>query len=103
MDKITVYRDEGPDIRFAGVLMAEVSSKAPNREQPRWTELRLYQTEGGQYVAHEIGRTTKRDEKTLQRAEVMATLDEVRAFFKYGWLAKELYRKAGIDAAEDVA
>ena len=100
-DKITLARDKGPDIRFAGELLAQATTYKPNAK--RWTELQLYRTEAGQYVCVEIGLTRVPGEKTRRSAEVAKDEAEVREFFEYGWLAKELYRRAGIDAAEDVA
>jgi hypothetical protein len=41
------------EIRFTGVLLAEVSSR--HNAGPRWTELRLFRTEAGSYVLEKVG------------------------------------------------
>jgi hypothetical protein len=40
-------------VEFDGQLLAEVSSRRANA--PRWTELRLYKTDGGMYVLEKVG------------------------------------------------
>jgi hypothetical protein len=105
MDKITLPRDNGADLRFAGEQLAVAHSAPPlasGKRTGRWTELTLFRTETGRYVAVEIGHTTIKGEITRRRAEVLDTPAEVIRFFGHGWLSKELYRKAGIDAAVDV-
>lgn len=52
-------RDGEPSINFSGRALAEVSSYS-NRKQA-WTELKLYLTDGGNYILHVIGRTTRPD------------------------------------------
>lgn len=93
-----------PDIRFAGEKIAEVSSSKHRDSEfysgktGRWTELLLYKTKGGKFVCQQVGRTEWAGEYDRHSAEVCATLDDVKKFFGFGWLAKRLYRMAQIDS-----
>jgi hypothetical protein len=106
MDKITQPRDNGADLRFAGERIAIAHSAPPpggnQQRSGRWTELVLFRTDTGRFVTVEIGHTTLKGEITRRRAEVLDTPAEVIGFFGHGWLSKEIYRQAGIDAAVDV-
>lgn len=49
---------DGSLTTFDGVLLGHASSK--NRpDQPRWTELAIYRTLGGNYVVHKVGKSSK--------------------------------------------
>ena len=51
MEKFTVVRTGKRDLSFTGQLLAEVSSRwVAGQGQSRWTELKLYKTDKGQYV-----------------------------------------------------
>ncbi len=104
-----LQRDGAPPLRFKGELLAETSS-SPDRGRGdwsgatgRWTELRLYRTQGGKYVCQRIGRAQWQGERDTHEAVVCETENEVMEFFGWGWLAKDLYAKAELDAAEEVA
>jgi len=107
MKEVRVKRDSLPDIKFKGEKVAEASSSADRAnpgysgETGRWCELYLYRTVGGKFVASEIGRTSWEYEHDRHRAEVCNDASEVINFFGFGWLAKELYDNANIDAAEE--
>ena len=64
-----------------------------------WTEFDLYQTKGGKYICHRIGRTHYWETNDRFSGAVCDTLDEVTDFFGYRDLAKELYEDAGFDIA----
>ncbi|GEM_PF-1199208 len=63
----------------------------------RWAELILYRTQGGKYVCEQIGRTERQGESDRRSAAVCEDHEGVIEFFGTGWLAKDLYAKAGID------
>jgi hypothetical protein len=94
--------DDAPDLVFSGKLIARVTSSPErraynfSRHAGRWTELALYQTEGGTYVCHETRRSVRAGERDRRRAEAVGTGDAVIAFFKQTTLAKCLYAEAGI-------
>lgn len=49
-------RDSTRRYEFMGTRLTYVSSHAPGKT--RWTEIELYRTQGGMYIAHKVGRTT---------------------------------------------
>ena len=97
----TIERDNEPALRFTGELIAEASSWRADRDD-RWTELRLYRTRGGRYICEQVGHTRWQGERTRHSAGVCDTEADVIDWLGHGWLAKELYAEAGIDAAVDV-
>lgn len=108
METIILENDNAPGIRFKGELIAEASSSANRASSSysgatgRWTELKLYRTAGGRYVAQSIGYTQWTGEHTRYTTRACETVADVIEFFGRGWLAKELYRKAGIEDVQDV-
>jgi hypothetical protein len=68
----------------------------------RWTILDLYKTKGGTWVAHQIGRTLWQGERDRYSVVTADTDEDLIDRLGAGWLAKEVYEKAGIDAAEDI-
>lgn len=122
----TVRRDNQPDIAFVGTLKA--SAAPENRGQGRWREYRVYETKSGNLVLSRIGRSMLEGERDKFEALVykraMALLVDSQmsyrldgehalfptksrkevlvAYFGYDELAKELYRKLGINTAETI-
>jgi hypothetical protein len=74
---------------------------SPER-QGRFTTLKLFYTVGGKYVCLEVGATYWKNEHDCFRAAVAQDENGVIEFFGTGWLAKELYEAAEIEAAEDI-
>lgn len=103
-----VERDNEPNLRFTGERIAFASSSENNAhsnysgKSGRWTELALYKTGGGKYICEQIGHTIYQGENTRYSGSVCETEAEVIEFFGHGWLAKDLYEDAEIDAAQDV-
>jgi hypothetical protein len=81
-------------------LVAEVSSKTANAD--RWTELRLWRSAAGAWIAEQVGRSSIEGERDRCRAWVCADEREVAKRMNRGWLSRELLRAAGIDDAERV-
>lgn len=100
MDKIKIARDNEPDLVFDGEQIASVTSKGRSRDTGRWTKLELYKTESGKFICVEIGCTQWEGERTRNRAVVVELEHDIQDFFGFGWLAKELYADAGIEAVE---
>lgn len=94
-----ILRDDDRDLKFCGELLAATDSP---QKSGRWTELRLYRTQAGTYVAEQVGRTSWDGEHDRNAAWVCADTDEVIAALGTGWLAKELYEKAGIECVEKI-
>lgn len=107
-EEITIEIDNCPDIRFTGKILATAKSSANNASSSysgqtgHWTELKLYKTKGGKYICYRIGYTLWEGATDSHKGKVCETLDDVKAFFGHGWLAKELYAKAGIEDIEEV-
>lgn len=104
MDKYTLRRDDGADVRLAGERIARVSSYDTQRHggDTRWTELDLYRTAKGKLICHEIGRTIWQGERDRYAVHVCDNEAQLISALGQGWLAKALYSSAGIDAAEEV-
>lgn len=110
METFTLEIDNEPNIRFTGELIGYASS-SPDKamgssysgQAGRWTELALYKTKDGQFICHQVGRTSWQGERDRFSGKVCGTLEEVKEFFGYRWLAKELYKNAGIDASITVS
>lgn len=92
--------------------MAEAES-SPDRASPRfqstgrWTEVKIYRTAGGKWVAHIVHRTAWQGERDRHDAEVFATPKELYDHLLRevpSWLAEEVAEEAGLleEAAEEV-
>ncbi len=106
MESFVVEIDNGPGLRFRGKIRANVrsySDKARVGEYSgqvgRHSELSLYETAGGNFVCQLVERTCWQGESDSYDGKVCDTVEQVKEYFGYGWLAKELYRDAGIDVA----
>lgn len=98
----TIERDNAPDLRFRGEIIASASSKQPYGGNGRWTVITLYKTASGKYVCETEGKTQWQGELNRYDAAVCNTVAEVIAEFGHGWLAKELYAEAGIEDVEEI-
>lgn len=109
MKTFTLEIDNASNVRFTGELVASAAS-SDNQEMGssysgqtgRWSELALYKTKGEKFVCHQVGRTCWDGERDRFSSKVCETLEEVKEFFGYRWLAKELYSEAGIDGTVEV-
>jgi hypothetical protein len=99
MNTITLPNDGAPDLRFAGELVAQVSSAPQNG---RWTTLALYKTQGGQLVTHAIGHTEHRGETPRFKAVPCKTEADVILSLGQGRLAKALYASAKIENIREI-
>lgn len=108
MKQIHVQRDGDRDIVAMAELIASAETSSNNASGDysgsvgHWSELTLYRTAKGKYVASRIERTQWQGESDGYEAAVCATPAEVAAFFGQDNLAKEIYAKAGIDNVEVV-
>ncbi len=108
MEQFIVERDGAPDLRFTGELVCSTSSSANNASSyysgstGRWRTLKLWKTQSGKFVCQSVGHTQWQGEKTRYSAAVCDDDSAVMEFFGHGWLAKDLYSEAGIEAVEDL-
>jgi len=103
MKEFTVTRDGDRDLRFTGEKVASVSGRANSGpDSNRWSEIRIYLTAAGAYVAQRVQRTLWEGEEDTADAAVCETPRSVRGFLTYddvlSDLAKEALTEAGLDA-----
>lgn len=103
-ETFTLARDGEPDLRFTGACIASASSNPfkANASPERWTELKLFRTGKGRYVAWTVGRSKRKGEHDRFSAVVCDTPAEVIQAFGQGWLAKKLYQQANIENIEEI-
>lgn len=109
MEKFTVQRDNAKDLTFTGELLTKVSSSPDTAmgssysgSTGRWQVLRLYRTESGKFVCQRSCVTQWDDERDSYSAAVCEDHNQIADFFGGGWLAKELYEEADINAQEEI-
>ena len=102
--------DNAPSLLFTGQCLASVASSDNQAagldysgQRGRCRSYGLYKTQGGKYICRRIDCTARDDERDCYSAKVCDTLDQVKDFFGYDWLAKDLYEEAGIDDSVAVA
>lgn len=105
MEEYIVRRDNDSNLRFFGEYLGGAASSTNDAmgssysgNPGRYTELELYRTKGGKYICVRIGRTRYEKERDRFEAVVAESISDVIEFFGYGWLSKELYSDAEIDA-----
>lgn len=103
MQDFRLERQNEPALVFTGELLAEKDSRfGGERKQERWTELRVYRTQGGKLVAQSVGRSKVHGEIDLHKAWVCDNEQDVIQALGHGRLAKLLYQELGIDDAERI-
>lgn len=94
--EVRLPRDTDKDMVFEGRLIAEVSSDPANLGD-RWTELALYQTKGGKFVAYSVGKSNLPGEGDIPNCEAYPSAEAAAEFFKrkgrITWLSVEMYSK----------
>lgn len=106
METITLRRDDARDLRFTGELVAEVTDRGRGPdERQRWRELSLYRTAGGKLVCADVRRSVWQCEGEHDRFAVHIADDEAGIVDALGceWLAKQLFKAAGIEAVEELS
>jgi len=88
-----VERDDAPNLRFWGQILADATSREPYNDGGRWQELTLYKTVGGKYVCSKVDVSCWVGERTRYKAIVCESISDVIEFFGRSSLAKELYRR----------
>jgi hypothetical protein len=98
MKTYVVERDDAPDLRFSGELVAERSNRSfTGPTQNKWEELSLYRTAAGQWVAARVCCSNWQGSRDYHEAVVSKTAAKVQEFFGWGENAKALYALAGFD------
>ena len=109
MEEYTVVRDDDIDLQFKGEELASVCSSDNNASGSSysgqtgvWQELALYKTKGGKFICERVNRTRWEGDRDSFQGAVCTTLEEVINFFGMGWLAKDLYAVAEIEATQQI-
>ena len=109
MKKIHLAIDDQPEIQFVGELIASEKSSDKRElgwrysgEHGRWKEMEIYRTQAGNLVCHQIYKTRWQGEEDVAIAKVCKTDAEVVEFFGNCWVAKELYKEAGIENVQHI-
>lgn len=97
-------RDNGVPVRTSCRLLASADSRngVNHRRPKRWTELELYLTEKGAFIARTVGKSSVAGERDMVRINICKDVSEVINVFGNGWVANMLYGQAGITAVEVV-
>ncbi|MGS4989926.1 hypothetical protein ACVDG9_18325 [Roseibium sp. RP-7] len=104
-----IKRDDGPDLRFQGELIASVESSQDRQSRlysgqtGNWDELELYRTAAGNFVCVIENCTAWAGERNTRQAAVVSDAAGVIEFFGQEWLAKLIYSEAGLANVQDVA
>lgn len=116
-------QNKAPDVVFEGRLVARIDSRDHRREsernEGRWTELEVYETPAGNWVAVEHGRSDRANEtdrtdvtfiNRYVRVEGLPAVaddsvmrSEAVKAFGHGWLAKRMAELEGWDVREKYA
>lgn len=96
----TLHNDGAPDISCEAKVVAQAVRPAFNLRGELFTVL---ETKGGARVGVKTGVSLVPGERMRQAAQVLASDDELRTFFGYSPLAKTLYEKLNLSAAQVVA
>lgn len=99
----------GPDLHFEGRLVGAYSTQNRAETKRRWTELQLWETRGGAWIAESVGRTVDEREFDIVEAAVIEAggEEEVRrraVMEAWGWTsaAKAFAREQGWDVVRKV-
>ena len=79
---ITINRDGFPPIRFKMAPDCYWCGSSWSSTSARWTEVHIYKTIGGKYIAEVENRTQSQGERGFTKAEVFTTPAEVIAYLK---------------------
>lgn len=106
MTEYSIERDNERALKFKGEILASAASSANQAmgssysgSTGRWKELTLYKTQAGKFICEQVECTQWQGERNRHKGAVCDSVEQVIEFFGSGWLAKELYESAGIDAS----
>jgi hypothetical protein len=103
MERFIISRDDAPDLRFSGELVAERSTRTLRGEgQNKWVVLSLYRTAKGRLVAARTTCSNWQGSRDRYEAAIVDTDAQIQKFFGWSDAAKQLYADAGIAACIEV-
>jgi len=101
-----LHRDKDKDVMFVGELRGKVSSNTDG--STRWTEIRIFKTQLGNWITSIVGRTLHEDEHDRRKVVLCgsdddALVDALRGESgDLGWLAKKALDEVDVDYTEFV-
>lgn len=99
-EKVSLVCANGPELRFEGRVLAEVTTQRANGSKTRWTELRLWQTRAGNFIAESVGCSDADNQRDLCDALVVEVLTEF-AVKDEGGVAVGVERKGKMPLTDD--
>lgn len=69
--KVRLSASHGPDTHFEGKLVHQYSTQNRDGSKDRWTELRLWETRGGAWIAESVGCSTRGNEREIREVAVI--------------------------------
>ncbi|WP_334656711.1 hypothetical protein [Sphingomonas panaciterrae] len=67
--------NNAPDVHFEGKRIGFYTTQSERRPKDRWTELALWETRGGAWIAEQVGRTSREGEQAIRDALVIENVD----------------------------
>ncbi len=83
--KVRLAVSHGPDLHFDGKLLGEYTTQNRAGTKDRWTELRLWETPAGNWIAESVGCSSREREGEIRAAGVV----EAAAGETYGEAVRE--------------
>lgn len=80
IEKVVIRRTGFPPLQFKSVQSWEATSR--NHKSTRWTDVRIYRTVGGRYVAEVRSLTLWEGEQDFSKAQSFASAQEVIEWLK---------------------
>lgn len=93
MKVVRLTSTKGKDYEFKGELLADASTLRPQTGQERWTELKVFVTEGGKYVCQKIGRTTIPGEINFSSIYHTENIEDIFKFFGASLVCRKIYEQ----------
>ena len=110
--KVRMACSHGPDLHFEGRVLHQFTTQNRAGTKSRWTELRLWETQGGSLIAESVGMSAIEREGEIREAAVIeptspdflpkAQINAVMDAFQWTTAAKAFAREMGWDVIRRV-
>lgn len=91
----------GPDLHFDGKLLGQYSTQRKDGGKDRWTELRLWETPAGNWIAESVGCSSRENEGEIKEAAVITPssidnrIEQAMTIWRWTTAAKAFARELG--------
>lgn len=103
MRLIQLERENLPMLEFYGAVLAQCTDKPLTDQGLNWTVSTIYLSIQGKFVCQSVIQKFNTSERNRYITQVVDDEAGVIEFFGQGWMAKELYKKAGIRNVETLS